>query len=123
MVGIKDDKFLRRLIALGVRPEVAVALVTVPLVFVAWGDGTPTIGSGRRSRVRAPSGGWRPSASRRSSEERARQKPDPKLFEIWTAYVRRLWGCFTADERWEMRGKTSCAPRAKWPRPRVASSG
>jgi hypothetical protein len=29
--------------------------------------------------------------------------PDPRLLPLWKKYVARLWGCFTADERWQMR--------------------
>ena len=31
------------------------------------------------------------------------RRPDPKLFASWKSYVGRLWGYFTADERWQMR--------------------
>jgi hypothetical protein len=38
--GITDEAVLDRLIALGVRPEVASALAIVPLIEVAWADGS-----------------------------------------------------------------------------------
>ena len=31
------------------------------------------------------------------------QPPDPKLLTQWKSYVTRLWGRFTAGERWQMR--------------------
>jgi hypothetical protein len=31
------------------------------------------------------------------------RQPDPRLFSTWKSYVKRLWGYFTADERWQMR--------------------
>ena len=103
-VGIKDETFLRRLQALGVRPEAAVALVMVPLVLVAWGDGSlddkereAILGAARQRGVGAE----------RIAGELLRNglasKPDPRLLPTWTAYARRLWGRFTADERWAMR--------------------
>lgn len=103
-VGLKDETFLRRLQALGVRPEAAVALVMVPLVLVAWGDGTldakereAILGAARQRGI---------GAERIAGEllkNGLASKPDPKLFSTWTAYARRLWGRFTADERWAMR--------------------
>jgi len=29
--------------------------------------------------------------------------PDPKLLALWKRFAKRLWGRFTADERWQMR--------------------
>lgn len=103
-VGIKDETFLRRLQALGVRPEAAVALVMVPLVLVAWGDGN--LDEKERGAI-LDAARKRGVAAERIAGELMRNglasKPDPKLLATWTAYARRLWGRFTADERWAMR--------------------
>src|SRR6185436_124913 len=98
-VGIKDETFLRRLQALGVRPEAAVALVMVPLVLVAWGDGT--VDEKERVAILEAARQRGVGAERIAGEllkNGLAQEPDPKLFGIWSAYVRRLWGRFTADE-------------------------
>lgn len=103
-VGIKDETFLRRLQALGVRPEAAVALVMVPLVLVAWGDGT--LDEKEREAILAAARQRGIGAERLAGEllrNGLASKPDPKLLPTWTAYARRLWGRFTADERWAMR--------------------
>lgn len=103
-VGIKDEAFLRRLQAMGVRPEAAVALVMVPLILVAWGDGAldekereAILEAARRRGV-----GAERVAGELLKNGLARQ-PDPNLLPTWIAYVRHLWGRFTADERWAMR--------------------
>jgi tellurite resistance protein len=103
-VGIKDETFLRRLQALGVRSEAAVALVMVPLVLVAWGDGT--LDEKERAAI-LEAAQQRGIAAERIARELLKnglaRKPDPKLLPTWIAYARRLWGRFTADERWAMR--------------------
>ena len=82
----------------------ALLLVMVPLVLVAWGDGTldekereAILGAARQRGI---------GAERIAGEllkNGLASKPDPQLFSTWTAYARRLWGRFTADERWAMR--------------------
>ena len=103
-VGIKDETFLRRLQALGVRPEAAVALVMVPLVLVAWGDGN--LDDKERAAI-LDAARQRGVAAERMAGELLKNglaaRPDPKLLPTWIAYARRLWGRFTADERWAMR--------------------
>ena len=103
-VGITDMTFLRRLQALGVGPPAAVALFTVPLVLGAWGDGT--LDEGERAAI-LEAARTRGVAAERIAGELLKnglaQRPDPRILESWTAYARRLWGCFTADERWAMR--------------------
>jgi len=104
VVKIQDEAFLNRLDTLGVRPQTALAVTLIPLVFVAWADGN--LDERERNAVLE-------AAKQRgvAAEGIARQllstwlakKPDPRLLSIWKSYVRRLWGCFTADERWEMR--------------------
>jgi tellurite resistance protein len=104
VVRIKDEAFVRRLQTLGVRPELAVAVTLVPLVFVAWGDGElddrerkAILDAARQRGVAAER------IAERLLENALAEKPDPRMFKVWTTYVSRLWGCFTADERWQMR--------------------
>jgi hypothetical protein len=40
MVKVEDETFLDRLIELGIGPETVLALTLVPLIAVAWADGT-----------------------------------------------------------------------------------
>jgi hypothetical protein len=104
VVKIKDDRFVSRLAALGVEPQTALAVVLVPLVFVAWADGE--LDERERSaileaaRERGVAG---ERTARRLLESALERPPDPKLLALWKTYVKRMWTCFTADERWEMR--------------------
>ena len=104
VVAIQDQKFLDRLDTLGVRPETALAVAIVPLIFVAWADGEldererKALLDALQHRGVAP--GEIPHRLLSNGLER---KPDPRLLSAWKAYVRRLWGCFTVDERWQMR--------------------
>jgi tellurite resistance protein len=103
-VGIKDETFLRRLQTLGVRPEAAVALVMVPLVLVAWGDGS--LDEKERAAILEAARQRGVGAERIAGEllkNGLASKPDPGLLPTWTAYARGIWGRFTADERWAMR--------------------
>jgi tellurite resistance protein len=104
VVKIRDGAFLRRLLTLGVRPEVAVAVALTPLVLVAWADGElhdrerDAILEAARQRGVGAEG-----IAGRLLVSALAQKPDPRLFQAWTAYARLLWGRFTPDECWQMR--------------------
>jgi len=104
VVKIKNPAFLDRLMALGLRPETAVALWVVPLVCVAWADGTPDTRE--------------QDAIRRAAQERGvataeivqrmlsvwlKHDPTPELLPRWKRYVAKLWDCFTPAEQWRMR--------------------
>ena len=104
VVKIQDEKFLDRLTALGVRPETALALTLIPMLFVAWADGHL---DDRERKALLDAAQQRGVAAGEIAQQLLKnglvKKPDPRLFSTWKAYVRRLWGCFTADERWRMR--------------------
>ncbi len=104
VVKIKDAAFLNRLAAIGFSPETALAIVLIPLIAVAWADGKmddrereAILEAARERGVTADRIG------RQLLADGLARKPDPKLLASWKAYVARLWGYFTADERWQMR--------------------
>jgi tellurite resistance protein len=104
VVKIQDEAFLSRLVALGLSPETALAIALIPLVFVAWADGRlddrereAILEAARERGVTAGRIG------RQLLKDGLARKPDPRLLSFWKTYVGRLWGCFTADERWQMR--------------------
>jgi tellurite resistance protein len=104
VVQIKDAAFLDRLIALGITPATALALRLIPLVFVAWADGTldakereAVYAAARKSSVAAGE------AAHGLLDDWLGRMPDPHLLDLWKQYVGHLWGSFTADERWQMR--------------------
>jgi len=104
VVKIQDQAFLSRLDTLGVRPETALAVTLIPLVFVAWADGAL---DDRERKAILEAARQRGVAAERIAQQLLAnwlaKKPDPRLFLIWKTYVSRLWGCFTAEERWQMR--------------------
>lgn len=89
--GITNPEVLDRLIALEVRPEMATALMIVPLVEVAWADGT--IDAKEREAILAQA---RKSNLVAGSPELALleswlgQRPGPNLLAAWTLTVQDL---------------------------------
>jgi tellurite resistance protein len=104
VVRLKDEKFLNRLVALGVAPETALAVSLAPLVVVAWADGRLEDRE-REAILKAAEerGVTADRIARRLLTNALARQPDPRLLPLWKAYVGRLWGCFTADESWQMR--------------------
>ena len=104
VVKIQDEAFVNRLIALGIRPETALALTLIPLVFVAWADGEMS-DLERNALLEAAQqrGVATEHIARRLLEGFLAHKPDPRLLDLWKTYVGKLWGCFNDDERWAMR--------------------
>ena len=112
VVGIQDDAFLDRLIALGIGPERAMVLRLTPLVFVAWADGSVDDRE-REAIVRA--------ATKQgiAAEDTARQvlgdwltrKPDQRILEMWKEYMRQVWEKFTPEEQLQMRSNLLTATR------------
>jgi hypothetical protein len=104
VVKIKDEAFLARLDTLGLEPQTVLAVVLVPLVFVAWADGK--LEDKEREAILAASrdrGVAAEQTARRLLASALEHPPDPKLLVRWKSFAKRLWGRFTADERWQMR--------------------
>lgn len=104
IVRIKNPAFLDRLMALGVRPETAVAMWVVPLVCVAWADGTPDAREQEViRRVARERGVATTEIVQRMLAAALARDPTPELLPRWKRYVAKLWPCFTAAEQWRMR--------------------
>jgi tellurite resistance protein len=104
VVRIQDDHFLDRLMALGIRPETALSIMLTPLVLIAWADGEMDDRERKAILDAAEARGVTAGRiARNLLKNRLARKPDAALVSHWTALIRRLWGCFTADERWQMR--------------------
>ena len=89
--GIKNPEVLDRLIDLDIRPETVTALSLVPLVEVAWADGS--LDASERSVVleRMGTAGFAPgSIGRALLEAWFTRKPEPKLLTAWAHMVRGL---------------------------------
>lgn len=104
VVKIGDEAFLTRLLTLGFQAQTAMTIAMIPLVFVAWADGK--VDERERNAILAAArerGLTAEHISRGVLESALAHKPDPRLLALWKAYVTRLWGRFTANERWLMR--------------------
>jgi hypothetical protein len=97
--GISEPAVLDALLALGIRAETVAALSVVPLVEVAWADGSldakergAVLEGARRSGI-APG-----STAYGLLEPWLERRPDPKLLSAWTQLVRDLRDRLDAPE-------------------------
>lgn len=87
--GITKPAVLDKLVALGIRAETVTALFMVPLVEVAWADGTLDAKERRAILDRTgDSGVARGSTEYALLEAWLDRRPDPKLLTAWTHLVR-----------------------------------
>jgi len=107
VVQIKDETFLDRLIELGIGPETVLALTLVPLIAVAWADGTLD-GRERDAIIKAAEqkGVSPETAGHQLLETWLSRRPERELFDSWKQYVRGIWETFTDEERRRMRERT-----------------
>lgn len=89
--GMEDDEVLDKLVELGIRADTIAALSLVPLIKVAWADGT--IQDGERESILQGAAGKgidKESASFQLLEKWLEQEPPTSLFDAWAAYVQTL---------------------------------
>jgi hypothetical protein len=97
--GIKNPAIVERLLALGVRPETVTALSLVPLVEVAWVDGSLDADERRVILERAGTSGLAPGSTEHSLlEEWLTRKPDSKLLTAWTELIKGLCQQLSREE-------------------------
>lgn len=112
VVGIQDDAFLERLIAMDIGPERAMVLRLIPLIFVAWADGS--VDERERKAILEAAGQQGLAAEDLAKEllgDWLERKPDPKLLETWKAYIRESWNQFSPAEQVQMRASLLAATR------------
>jgi hypothetical protein len=106
--GITNPAVLKELMALGIRAETVAALSVVPLVEVAWADGTLDAKERRAIVDRAEvAPGSTVSALVEAWLDR---RPDPKLFTAWTYLIQAM--CEQLEPDGAARLKTSLLERA-----------
>ena len=99
--GIRDHAVLEHLIALGISADTLAALSLVPLVEVAWADGS--VDDEERDTILAAAeaaGVGRESGSAQLLESWLTIRPDPEMVTAWKEYVGALSASFS-DERKE----------------------
>jgi DNA-binding XRE family transcriptional regulator len=91
VIGITNEAIIDRLIELGIRPEIVTALAIVPLVEVAWADGSLDAKERQAVLDRAEKSGIAAGTADldllRSWLDR---RPEPRLLTAWTEMVRGL---------------------------------
>jgi len=86
--GITNPAVLDKLMELGIRPETVAALAIVPLVEVAWADGSLDTKERRAILDRARDSGIAPGSTEHTLLEAwLDRQPDPKLLTAWTHMI------------------------------------
>jgi len=102
--GITKPEILDKLVALGIKPETIAALSLVPLVEVAWADGSLDPKERRATLERAREAGLAPGSTAHALLEAwLERRPDPRLLDTWTQMVRGLREQLGADESARLR--------------------
>jgi hypothetical protein len=97
--GITRPEVLDKLLGLGVRAETVAALSIVPLVEVAWADGSLDPKERRAVLDRARDSGIAPGSTAQTLLEAwLDRRPDPKLLDAWTHMVRGIRDQLGPDE-------------------------
>ena len=95
--GITKPEVLDKLMELGIRAETVAALIVVPLVEVAWADGT--LDAKERRAVIERSGIQPGSSGAALLDAWLDRRPDPKLLTAWTHMVQGMTAQLDAAER------------------------
>lgn len=102
--GIADDTLLRRLAGLGIRVETLAALTMIPIVEVAWADGTMDAREREAILAGAESVGIEPeSPSHGLLRIWTEDRPAPDLAAAWRDYVAALGAELDLAERGRLR--------------------
>jgi hypothetical protein len=97
--GIVDDLVLEKFIALELRPETIASISLVPLIEIAWADGT--VDQKEKEAILSAIGkfGWTPdSVNYELLDQWLAKKPAASLLEAWKHYVEALCQRMTEEE-------------------------
>src|SRR5262245_40983293 len=108
--GVTDTAVLDRMIALGIKPPTLAALSLVPVVEVAWADGTLDAKERRGTQQRAREAGISPEGMALLETWLDRQ-PNPELFDTWVQMVKSVRAQLGPDELASL--KTAVLERAR----------
>jgi hypothetical protein len=90
--GIKNDAVLEKLVSLDVRPETLASFTVIPLIEVAWADGTPDTQEQKSILSIIDGNGFfkKGNINYKLVEQWLKRKPKSELFEAWDIYIRGL---------------------------------
>jgi hypothetical protein len=117
--GILDDKVLTNLVKAGVRAETLAAVTLIPLVEVAWADGSVSDDE-REAVLKAASenGVQEGSASQQLLNHWLKDRPDVRIIAAWKEYVGALAKAMPADSMHALRerliGRMRSVAEATW---------
>ncbi|MCX8071699.1 MAG: hypothetical protein N3C12_04535 [Candidatus Binatia bacterium] len=110
--GIRDQEVLEKLVDLGIQPRTLAPLALVPLVEVAWADGSiarqereAIIAAARQAGLESGSAGFA------LLESWLQERPEPQLRKVWQEYVRAL--CASLDQPARERLRMEVMGRAR----------
>ena len=98
--GIRDDGILQKLLDLDIKPDIVAALAIVPLVEVAWADGT--VDPKEREAVLQAAESHeihKGDDEYQLLETWLKRRPEPQLLDAWTHYIGGLCKELTPEER------------------------
>ena len=97
--GVSSPEILDKLLALGIKAETVAALSIVPLVEVAWADGSLDAKERQAVLDRARASGVGPGSTAQALLEAwLERRPDPTLLDAWTHMVRGIRDQVGPDE-------------------------
>jgi tellurite resistance protein len=101
--GIKNEAVLKKLIELGVQPEIMTTLSLVPFIEVAWADGEVQKEEREAILRFVKTAGFIKGASHDVLEQWLSRHPDPNLFDAWKNYMQGLCEQMTSKERSDLQ--------------------
>ena len=98
--GIQDDALLEKLIELEIGPETLATLIGIPLIEVAWADGTMDDKERQTLFAYAEKAGLRQKGlDPKIMSAWLKKRPDPALLNAWKHYIRTLCKELDAHQR------------------------
>jgi len=104
--GIRDETILQKLVDLDVKPQTVASLALIPLIEVAWADGS--VDEKEKNVVLKGAAKYVFGESQIDHdllETWLDRKPGPELLAAWAQYVSELCGRLSAGEREKMRSE------------------
>ena len=117
--GILDDKVLSNLVKGGVRAETLMAVTLIPLVEVAWADGSVSEDEGAAVlKAAAENGVKEGTAAHDLLKHWLKDRPDVRIIAAWKEYVGALAKAMPADAMFVLRerliGRMKAVAEATW---------
>jgi hypothetical protein len=90
--GIHNEGILEKLVSLDIRPETLASFTIIPLIEIAWADGTPDIKEQKSILAIVNSQGIfkKGDINYELVKQWLKRKPQPELIDAWDTYIRSL---------------------------------